>query len=95
MSLSDEGVRLLSRAAIVVVVLLVAAFVRTLVGPNPKRQFRMAMGTIGGLIAGIAISAPASQAIGTDVSTLCSIAGIFLGWAVAYQFVKHLPRNAA
>ena len=92
MTLSDEGVRLLSRAAVLVVVILVAAFLRTLIGPNPKRHPRMAIGTLGGMAAGIAISGPLSQLLGRDVSSLAALAGVFAGWAVAYQFVKHIPR---
>ena len=92
--LSAEGERLLGRGAILVVALLVTAFARTLVGRNPKRHFRMALGTIGGLAAGIWASAPLSAWMGTDVSTLAAIGGVFLGWAVAYQFVKQIPREA-
>jgi hypothetical protein len=91
--LSDEGRRLLARGALLLVMLLVAALARTLVGRNPKRQLRMAVGTIGGMAAGVAASAPLSAAIGTDVSTLSAIAGVFVGWAVAYQFVKRIPRD--
>jgi hypothetical protein len=94
MTLSDEGVRLLSRAAILVVVVLVTAFARTLVGRNPKRHFRMAIGTVGGMAAGIAVSGPLSGMLGFDVSSLSAMCGIFAGWAVAYQFVKHIPRDA-
>ena len=95
MTLSDEGVRLLMRAALVAVVILVAAFFRTLVGTNPKRHGRLTLGTIGGMAAGIAVADPLSQWAGWDVSTLTAVAGIFAGWAVAYQFVRHLPRNAS
>ncbi len=91
--LTDEGVRVLSKGAIVVVALLVAAFARTVVGRNPKRNFRMALGTIGGIAAGIAVSGPLSAWIGTDVSSLSALCGVFIGWAVAYQFVKSIPRN--
>lgn len=95
MTLSDEGVRLLSKAAILLVAILVAAFFRTLIGRNPKRNGGMAIGTVGGMAVGIAVSRPLSDAIGIDVSSLSAIAGVFLGWAVAYQFVKHLPRNVS
>jgi hypothetical protein len=95
MTLSDEGVRLLSKGAILVVAILVAAFFRTLIGPNPKRHPRMAIGTIGGLAAGIAMSGPLSQLVDRDVSSLAALAGVFAGWAIAYQFVKHIPRYAS
>lgn len=92
--LSDEGTRLLSRGALVAVILLLTAVARTIVGRHPRRQRRMLLGTLGGLTAGIAAATPLSEALGTDVSTLSAIVGVFLGWAVAYQFVKHIPRNA-
>ena len=92
-TLSDEGVRLLARAAVLVVAILIAAFFHTLVGRNRKRHFRMAIGTVGGLTAGIAVSGPLSKMLGTDVSSLSAMAGVFIGWAVAYQFARHIPRN--
>jgi hypothetical protein len=95
MTLSDEGVRLLSKGAILVVAILVAAFFRTLIGPKPKRHPRMAIGTIGGMAAGIAMSGPLSQLVDRDVSSLAALAGVFAGWAIAYQFVKHIPRYAS
>ena len=91
--LTDEGVRLLSKGALLFVALLVAAFARTLIGRNPRRQFRMAMGTVGGIAAGIAVAPALSAWIGADVSSLSAMCGVFLGWAVAYQFVKQIPRN--
>lgn len=94
-SLSEEGVRLLSRGALLAVLVLVTAFARTIVGRNPKRNVGMLMGTLGGMAAGIAVAAPLSRLFGTDVSSLSAICGVILGWAVAYQFVKHIPRRAS
>ena len=91
--LTDEGVRLLSKGAIVLVALVVAAFARTVVGRNPKRHIRMAMGTVGGVASGVAAAPTLSAWVGVDVSSLSALCGVFLGWAVAYQFVKHIPRN--
>jgi hypothetical protein len=91
--LSDEGAGLLAKGALVTAFLLVAALTRTLVGRHPKRQFGMAMGSIGGLVTGVALAAPLSRWIGKDVSALSAIAAVLIGWVVAYQFVKHLPRN--
>ena len=93
--LSDEGKRLLARGALVVAALMVIAGARTLVGRNPKRQLGMFLGTIGGLASGVALASPLSAWIGTDVSTLSAIGAVLIGWVVAYQFVKHLPRNGS
>lgn len=94
MELSTEGVQLLSRAAIIVVVILATAFVRTLVGPNPRRQRWMLLGTVGGLALGIGAANGVSAFAGSDVSALSSIAGVFIGWAIAYQFARRHPRSA-
>ena len=94
MPLSDEGVRLLTKGAILVVVILVTACVRTMVGPNPKRHRRMALGTVGGIAGGIAVASPLSTWFGTDVSALSALGGLLLGWTVAYQFMHHIPREA-
>lgn len=90
---SDGGVRLVSKAALVVVALLVTAFARTLIGANPRRHFRMALGTLGGLALGIAISGPLTRMIGAEVSPIAAMCGVIVGWAVAYQFVKGIPRD--
>ena len=94
MTLSDEGVKFLSKAAIFVVLLLVTAAIRTYVGPNPKRQFGMAIGTVGGIAIGIAMTSTLSAWAGRDVFNFAILAGVFAGWLLAYQFVKHIPRNA-
>lgn len=94
MDLSPEGVRFISKAALFVVLLLAAAFARTVVGPNPKRHFRMLLGTLGGMALGVALSVPLSKLFDSDVSALSSVAGVLVGWAVAYQFAKQIPRYA-
>lgn len=55
----------------------------------------MTFGTVGGMAAGIAVAAPLSGWIGTELSSLSALTGIFVGWVVASQFVKHIPRNTA
>lgn len=90
---TDEGIRLLSRGAVVFVVVLATAFARTVAGGNRKRHFLMAMGTVGGLVAGVASGALLSARIGTDLSSVSAICGVLLGWMVAYRFGRHLPRN--
>jgi hypothetical protein len=67
---------------------------RTIVGPNKRRGRIMTVGTIGGLAFGIAISTPVSRWYGADVSAIVACIGIILGWAVAWQFAKQIPREA-
>jgi hypothetical protein len=92
-ALSSEGVRLLAKSAIFIVVLLVTAFARTVVGRNRRRQFGMFLGTIGGLAIGVAMASRLNEWSGMDVSPLAAIGGIFCGWLVAYSFVRHIPRG--
>ena len=58
MPLSNEGVRLVAKVALVAICVLVAAFFRTLVGRERNREFAMLMGTLGGLTFGVLIAAP-------------------------------------
>lgn len=93
--LSDQGVWTVSRIALVVVLILITAALRTLVGPSKQRGRVMLAGTLGGLTVGV-LSAPSlSDAIGVDVSGIASVIGVVLGWAVAWQFARRLPRTAA
>jgi hypothetical protein len=92
--MSDEGVWLVSRAALIAVLILVTAAMRTLVGPSKRRGRIMTGGTIGGLAFGIAIATPVSRWFGADVSAIVSCMGIIAGWGVAWQFAKQIPREA-
>lgn len=92
--MSDEGVRLISRVALVVVLIFVGALVRTAVGTGRKRNRIMAAGTVGGVAFGVLIAMPLSGWFGADVSSITACIGIVLGWAVAWQFAKQLPRTA-
>ena len=92
--MSEEGVRLLSRLALLVLLILVTAGMRTLVGPSKRRGRIMTFGTIGGLAFGIAISTPLSRWYGADVSAIVSCMAIILGWGVAWPFAKQIPRAA-
>ena len=92
--MSDEGVRLVSRVALVVVLILAGALVRTAVGSGKQRNRIMAIGTVGGVAFGVLIAMPLSGWFGADVSAITACIGIVLGWFVAWQFAKRLPRTA-
>jgi MFS family permease len=92
--LSREGVELVSRVALVTFLIVVAASMRTLVGPSRKRGFYMALGTLGGMAAGVALAALMSGWITTDVSTIFACLGIVGGWGVAWIFARRIPREA-
>lgn len=92
--MSDEGIRLVSRLALIVVVILVGAAVRTAVGPGRQRARVMAAGTVGGMALGVLASTTLSKWIGADVSSVSALAGVIVGWAIAWGFARRLPRYA-
>jgi predicted permease len=93
--LTDEGVWTLSRVALVVVLILLAAALKTMVGPSKQRGRVMLAGTIGGITLGVIGAPPLSDALGVEVSAITAIVGIVIGWAVAWQFARRIPRTAA
>src|SRR5204863_3989615 len=54
--MSHEGVGLVMRAALVIVMIVVAAFFRALVGPGRKRGQIMLLGTLGGVSFGVLVA---------------------------------------
>ena len=92
--MSTEGVTLLSKVALVVVLTVATAWVRVLIGPGKRRGFLMGIGTLGGMATGIAVSSLTSRWIATDLSVICACLGIFAGWMVAWRFARRIPREA-
>ena len=92
--MSDEGVRLVSKLALVVVLILAGALLRTVVGPSKRRGRVMAFGTVSGMALGILTAPSISNWFGADVSVITSCVGMMLGWGVSWQFAKQLPRAA-
>ena len=52
--MSREGIELVSRVGLVVVLIIVTAVMRTLVGPSKRRGFYITLGTLGGMTCGVA-----------------------------------------
>lgn len=92
--MSSEGVALVSRVALVAVLIVVTAVMRTVVGPSKRRGFYMGLGTLGGIAAGLAAASLISRWTGTDVSVIFACLGIFTGWSVAWIFARRIPREA-
>ena len=92
--MSSEGVALISRVALVAVLILVTAVVRTFVGPSKRRGLYMQIGTLGGVAAGIAAASVISHWIMTDVSGIFTCLGISAGWVVAWLFARGIPRES-
>jgi len=92
--MSSEGITLISRAALVVVLIVVASFFRALVGPGRKRGLFMLVGTLGGMSFGVAVASLISRWIRFDVSVIGACLGMSLGWGVAWLFARRVPREA-
>jgi len=92
--MSTEGVRFISRIALVAVLIVATAIVRVLVGPSRKRGFLMGIGTLGGMTTGIAVASLLCSWIATDLSVVSACLGIIAGWGVAWLFARRIPREA-
>ncbi len=92
--MSNEGVTLICRVAVVVVLIIATAFVRVIVGTSRRRGLIMGIGTLGGMATGVAVASLVSRWINTDVSATCSCLGIFAGWGVTWLSARRIPREA-
>jgi hypothetical protein len=92
--MSGEGVRLVSRAALLVVVILLTAAFRTMVGPSRQRGRIVAAGTVGGLALGVFVSAPLSRWLGAETSAIAATMGMIVGWSISWMFARQIPREA-
>ena len=92
--MSNEGVALISRVALVAVAVIVVAVVRTLAGPYKRRGLYLQIGTLGGMAVGIAAASLISRWVMTDLSVILACFGILVGWGVAWPFVRRIPREA-
>jgi hypothetical protein len=85
---------LVSRAALVILLIVVASFFRALVGPGRRRGFFMLAGTLGGMSFGVAVAYLISRWIRTDVSVIGACLGMSVGWGVASLFARRVPLEA-
>jgi MFS family permease len=91
--MSNEGVTLISRVALVAVLILFTAFVRVWVGPSRRRGLYMGIGALGGMAAGVAVGSLMSHRLATDSSAISVCIGIVAGWCVAWPFARRIPRE--
>jgi len=92
--MSHEGIALVSRATLVILLIIVASVFRALAGPGRRRNNYMLAGTVGGMSFGVAVANGISRWIETDVSVICACLGMVLGWTVALFLARHVPREA-
>ena len=92
--MTNEGATLISRAVLVVFIVLVPPFFRALIGNGRRRSQLMLAGTLGGIAFGALLAYPVSQRLQTDASALCACLGIMLGWAVSWIIARRIPPEA-
>ena len=92
--MSDEGIRLIMRAALIAFLIVAAAFFKVLVGPGKKRGRIMLAGTLGGLSFGVLLSSLIYPWFGVDVSVISASLGMVLGWAAAWTSARRIPRES-
>jgi len=91
--MSHEGVVLMSKAALVIVMILAGSIFRALAGRGRRVDVLMLCGTLGGMSSGIAIAALLNRAGAADVSAVCGCLGMVAGWAMAWRVARRLPRE--
>lgn len=93
--MTDEGVALILRVALVVAAIVATAVLRALVGPSRRRSLYMGVGTLGGMAAGVAVSSLLFSWVSVAVSpSIFAFAGMIAGWGVAWPFARRIPREA-
>jgi len=85
---------LVTKAALLLGLIVVASFFRALVGPGGRRGDFMLAGTLGGLFSGVAVAYFISRWTTTDVSAISACFGVMIGWAVAWRFARDVAREA-
>jgi hypothetical protein len=93
--MTQEGVSLISRVALVLAAIVATAVLRKLVGPSRRRSVYMGVGTLAGMVAGVGISSLLFSWGRADVSPgIFAFVGMIAGWGVAWPFARRVPREA-
>ena len=89
--MSHEGVALIARAALIVVMIAVASVCRVLAAPGRRGNAFLLAGTLGGIASGVAVAALISRVAGTDMSAFTACLGMMAGWCVAAVWSGRVP----
>jgi hypothetical protein len=88
---SNDAMTFVSRAALVVFVILVPPFFRALVGTGKRHGRMMLTGTLGGIALGVLLNSSVSHWLNADASVLCTCLGMIVGWTVSAAIARHVP----
>lgn len=91
--MSHEGLVFVVRIAVVLLLILVGAIVRTFIGSSRERGLVMGIGMLGGTVVGVA-SSYVLPSLKMQESAVFAIAGMLCGFGVAWFFAKDIPRQA-
>jgi hypothetical protein len=90
---THEGVVFIGRIAVVLLLILVGAIVRTFVGPSSERGLVIGVGMLGGMVVGVAFSYFV-RSLRMQESAVVAVSGMLCGFGVAWLFAKGIPRRA-
>ena len=91
--MSSQGVALIMRAGLVLLLAIAAAVFRALIGPGRKRDQLMLAGTLGGISMGVLAGYLISPSLHFDVSAISASVGMVLGWATVWLVAHRRPRE--
>jgi hypothetical protein len=92
--MSHEGFVFVERIAIVLLLILVGALVRTFAGPSKRRVDTMNFGGLLGLAVGVTLSYIVPASLKMQQSIYFAVAGILCGFGVAWLVARRIPRAA-
>ena len=90
--MNDNGVWLISRFALAIVLVVVGSLFRALAMPGRNHDRLFGAGSVGGIAAGVGLAYPLSRWLETDLSAIGALMGMCLGWGVATLFARK-PRQ--
>jgi len=92
--MSDEGVGLIMRVALVIGLIVAAALFKVLVGSSKRRGRIMLVGTLAGLSSGVLLSLAIHERFDVELSVILACVGVVLGWGIAWIWARRVPREA-
>lgn len=92
--MNHEGVTLLLRGLLVLLLMVVGPIVRTFIGPSRTRGYVMLVGMLAGVSFGVLVGDLLPSSLKLDESAVLAMLGMVAGWSIAWLFAKRIPRAA-